>query len=441
MFFTSSVPSRLQYIVRLLFEEISGLNVTFTMSKEEYLSFSGPKIAYCREDPGDGFFVESSGLLFEKKIFPHEVAVRRYRDIPILFESAAPALPGSAGGDTVFPFDILAAAFYLVSRYEEYLPFESDKYGRFPATSSMAYREGFLGTPVVNIWLKLFMERLSRKYASLMTHYEPYRYLPTIDIDHAYAYRNRSLFRTMGGIGRSLVHGRPGEVLGRFRALAGLSDDPFDTFSFIRSIHERHQLSTKCFLLFADYGGNDNNITVKGKGMRDLVQSLSGWSALGVHPSISASEHLPRLEAEIKGLSQAAGKEITCSRQHFLKFRLPEPFRQLGRLGITDEYSMGFASNPGFRAGIAHPFNFFDLAGNEETTLRIHPVQVMDVTFRDYLRLTPAESLLQIKQIISQVRLYNGEFVSLWHNESLSDTGRWKGWKRLYEEVVNEAAI
>lgn len=439
LFFTSSVSSRIQYIVRLLFEEISGLNVTFTLSKEEYLSFAGPKMAYCREDPGDGFFLESSGLLFEKEIFPHEVAARHYRDIPILFESAVPALSGSSGGDTAFPFDILAASFYMVSRYEEYLPFESDKYGRFPATSGMAYRAGFLGIPIVNIWLKLFMERLRLKYPSLMTHQEPYRYLPTIDIDHAYAYRYRSLFRTMGGIGRSLVQGRPGEVLDRFRALAGLSDDPCDTFSFIRSLHERHQLSTICFLLFADYGGDDNNITVTGKGMLDLVKSLSGWSALGVHPSISASDHLPRLEAEIRGLAQAAGKGITRSRQHFLRFRLPETFRQLERLGITDEYSMGFASHPGFRAGIAHPFNFFNLAGNAETTLRIHPVQVMDVTFRDYLRLTPTESLQQIKQIIGQVRLYNGEFVSLWHNESLSDTGRWKGWRHLYEEVIKEA--
>ncbi|MBL7137792.1 MAG: polysaccharide deacetylase family protein [Bacteroidales bacterium] len=432
LFYTSSVPNRLRYIVHLLFKEISGLEVTFTQSQEEYLSFEGPKIAYGKEDPGGGLFMESSGLLFEQAIFAHEIPVRRFREIPVLFESTDP--------DAGFPFDLLAASFYLVSRYEEYISTKKDKYHRFPASSSLAFQGGFLDIPVVNIWLKLFIDRLRNKYPSLMTRQEPYRYLPTIDIDHAFAYRYRSFYRTMGGIGRALSHGRLVEILERLRVLTGISPDPYDTFSFIRSLHEGHQLPTLCFVLFADYGGNDNNIPVDGRGLQALMQLLATWSDVGVHPSLSSSNHPSRLQKEMDGLAKATGKEITRSRQHFLKFSFPATFQHLATLGILDEYSMGYASHSGFRAGIAHPFRFFDLTLNEEKPLRIHPVPVMDVTFRDYLRLTPEESLHEIKQIISQVRLYNGRFISLWHNESLSDSGRWKGWRRLYEEVVAEAA-
>lgn len=432
LLYTSSVPNRLRYIVHLLFEEIAGLKVTFTQSKEAYLAFEGPRMAYCKEDPGGGLFLESSGLLFEQKIFSHEIPVRRFHEIPILFESSNP--------DAGFPFDLLAASFYLVSRYEEYISVKHDKYGRFPASSSLAFRNGFLNKPVVNIWLKLFIDRLRQKFPSLMTRQDSYRYLPTVDIDHAFAYRYRSLYRTMGGIGRSLSRGRLNEVLERIRVLTGISPDPYDTFSFVRSLHERYQLSTICFVLFADYGGNDNNIPVDGKGLLELMQSLVQWSEIGVHPSLSSSKHPSRLQKEIEGLGKATEKKITRSRQHFLKFILPDTFRQLVKQGIHDEYSMGYASHPGFRAGIAHPFTFFDLTVNEEKPLRLHPVPVMDVTFRDYLRLTPDESLFEIKQIIDEVRLFNGEFISLWHNESLSDSGRWKGWRTLYEEVVKEAA-
>ncbi len=432
LLYTSSVTARLRFISHLLFEEISGLSLEFTHSKEVYLSFDGPKIAYTKEDPGGGFFMESSGLLFEQKIFPHEVPVRRFHEIPILFESTSQ--------DAGFPFDLLAASFYLVSRYEEYFAVSHDKYGRFPASSSLAFKHGFLDKPVVNIWLKLFIDRLRKRYPALMTRQLPYRYLPTIDIDHAYAYRHRSLYRTMGGIGRSLSHGRPGEVFERLQVLAGISCDPYDTFSFIRALHEKHKLSSICFVLFADYGGNDNNILVTGRGMLELIKSLIQWSELGVHPSLSSSKHPSRLQQEIEGLERATALEVTRSRQHFLKFTLPDTFRHLTKLGIRDEYSMGYASHPGFRAGIAHPFSFFDLAANEEKSLRIHPVPVMDVTFHDYLRLTWEESFSEIKQIIDQVRLFNGEFISLWHNESLSDVGRWKGWRRLYEEVVKEAS-
>jgi len=432
LIYTSSVPDRLRYIARLLFEEISGLSVTFTQSEEAFRSFEGPKLAYSKEPPGEGMFMEASGLLFEQEIFPHDIPVHRYGDLPILFESSK-----AAEG---FPFDLLAASFYLVTRYEEYLATRYDQFGRFPASSSLAFLCGFLDQPVVNCWLKLFLDRLRDYYPALMTRQEPYRYLPTIDIDHAYAYRYRPFHRTLGGVVRSLSHGRISEVLERFRVLGGLSHDPFDTYSFFRELHEQHQLSTHCFVLFADYGRNDNNIPVNSKGMQDLIRSLGQWSEIGVHPSLSSSKHPSLLQKEIEGLEAAAGKGITCSRQHFLKFSFPSTFRRLAELGIRDDYSMGYASHPGFRAGIAHPFRFFDLKHNIESDLRIHPIPVMDVTFRDYLRLTPGESMEQIKQIIRQIRFYNGQFISLWHNESLSDSGRWKGWRWLYEEVVKEAA-
>jgi hypothetical protein len=101
---------------------------------------------------------------------------------------------------------------------------------------------------------------------------------------------------------------------------------------------------------------------------------------------------------------------------------------------------MGYASQPGFRAGIAMPFLFFDLVKDETTTLTIHPVTLMDVTMKDYLRLNPVESLEKIKKMIRIIQQVNGEFVSLWHNESLGNTGRWEGWRPVYEEMVKMAS-
>ena len=101
---------------------------------------------------------------------------------------------------------------------------------------------------------------------------------------------------------------------------------------------------------------------------------------------------------------------------------------------------MGYPSHPGFRAGITIPFRFFDLASNETTPLVVHPVSVMDVTLRDYLRLSTEESLDTIIGVIKTIRSVNGDCVSLWHNESLGETGRWKGWRRVYEEMVKAAS-
>jgi hypothetical protein len=102
---------------------------------------------------------------------------------------------------------------------------------------------------------------------------------------------------------------------------------------------------------------------------------------------------------------------------------------------------MGYASHPGFRAGISMPFPFFDISRDEAASLLIHPITVMDVTMRDYLRLSPDKSLELIEDLVRSVRSVNGEFISLWHNESLGETGRWLGWRRVFEKMVSMASI
>ena len=59
---------------------------------------------------------------------------------------------------------------------------------------------------------------------------------------------------------------------------------------------------------------------------------------------------------------------------------------------------------------------------------------------KDYMKLSPEESIIRAKQLVDEVREVNGTFVTLWHNHSLNDRDEWKGWKRVYEEIVAYAA-
>ena len=98
-----------------------------------------------------------------------------------------------------FPFDIFAASFYLISRYEEYLPHKKDIYGRYAHENSLAFKEGFLHLPLINIWMEDFKKRLQVKFPTLTTHHSPFTFLPTYDIDEAYSYKYKEWWRTMGG--------------------------------------------------------------------------------------------------------------------------------------------------------------------------------------------------------------------------------------------------
>jgi hypothetical protein len=227
------------------------------------------------------------------------------------------------------------------------------------------------------------------------------------------------------------------KVTDRTNVLLGIQKDPYDQYDFIREIHKRVGLNPLYFVLFANYGRNDNNITLSGNTFRQLLRSLDDSGNVGIHPSLTSGKHPKVLHSEIRGLSKILGHEIGISRQHFLKVTFPGSYHNLIRYGITDDYSLGYASNPGFRAGIADPFPFFDLISNRSEPLMLHPVILMDVTLRDYFKLSPEEAIVLGRSFVDTVKEVKGEFVSVWHNESFEETGRWKEWRKVYEDLLS----
>ncbi|MFM7054505.1 MAG: hypothetical protein ACKOX7_07175, partial [Bacteroidota bacterium] len=84
-------------------------------------------------------------------------------------------------------------------------------------------------------------------------------------------------------------------------------------------------------------------------------------------------------------------------------------------------------------------FYFYDLDNEQVTSLRIHPFAVMDATLKYYMRIKPEEAMDHIRPVIREVRQVNGDFISLWHNESLSENKIWAGWRDVYRQMVEEA--
>jgi hypothetical protein len=60
----------------------------------------------------------------------------------------------------------------------------------------------------------------------------------------------------------------------------------------------------------------------------------------------------------------------------------------------------------------------------------------MDVTMKNYLQMNPDEAWQLIEKLMQEVKNVNGTFVSLWHNESLKDSGQWAGWRKLFELIL-----
>jgi hypothetical protein len=206
-------------------------------------------------------------------------------------------------------------------------------------------------------------------------------------------------------------------------------------YSYLKATQNTHNLKTTYFFQVGDYGKFDKNLPLK-KTLKKHIKQVLGYADVGLHPSYMSNSSFERLQKEHRELSQVMGNQVQKSRQHFLKVSFPETFENLIQLGVTEDYSLGFAQNIGFRAGIAHAFPFYNLKTNTQRPLLLYPFQVMDVTLKDYLHLNPKEAIKQLKDIKTVIQREGGEFTSLFHNSSLADTGEWAGWLAVYEEAV-----
>ena len=430
LIYTHKITPRVRYIFKHIFTRILLTEVDFTSKVEAFVAHDGPKISYTKIPLGKEFFIRSHELLFEQGVSDQEINIQRWDETPCFFNTCS---------KSAIPFDIFAAGFYLVSRYEEYLPHVKDIHGRFTSEQSLAFKFRFLEKPVVDIWAFKLREVLKERFPNYEFKERTFEYISTIDIDNAFAYKHKSLVRSSAGFFNDFFRLRLRNFWDRLTVLLNFKKDPYNTFDKILALSKEYKISTILFFLIGDYTTYDTNVSVSKNKFKLLIKHVSDYVKVGLHPSYYSMNNAMMLKKEKERLESVINIPTKKSRQHFLRFSLPETYQNLIDLEIDEDYSMGFAGHAGFRASTCTPFYFYDLDFEIQTPLKLIPFALMDTTLNDYMELTPNQALEKIKELKQEVMNVNGTFVTLFHNENLSDYLRWKGWKRLYESMLKIA--
>jgi hypothetical protein len=212
--------------------------------------------------------------------------------------------------------------------------------------------------------------------------------------------------------------------------------DPYDTYDQIEAIKFR----PKVFFLLGDYGKYDRNINWKNKELQALIKHIDSYADVGIHPSFDSFGNAPKVKIEKERLETILNREITISRQHYLRLRMPDTYQILESIGIKEDYSMGYAKHFGWRAGTSRSFYFFDLLNNQKSGLKIFPFQYMDGTLNEYLNYDIKKSKEIVQELTNQTKKYGGNFIPLWHNETIGNYGIWKDWNEVlnYNISLNE---
>jgi len=360
--YSHKITPRVRYIFKHIFTRVLLIPLDFTTKVEEFVAHNGPKMSYAKTALGNEFFIRSNELLFQQGVNDLEINIQQWDTVPCFF---------NAGAKSSIPFDIFAASFYLISRYEEYLPHVKDIHQRYTAEESLAFKNNFLEKPVVDIWAYKLLNLIKEKFPNYNFTSREYSYISTIDIDNAFAYKHKSLIRGLGGFFKDLFQFKIFNVWDRFAVVFRIKKDPFDTFNKIIEIKKQYNIRTIFFFLIADYTTFDTNVSASKNKFRLLIKSMVDYARVGLHPSYFSMQNPALLKKEKKRLENITNMPIMRSRQHYLRFSLPETYQHLIDLEITEDYSMGYASNVGFRAGTCTPFYFYDLDFEIQTPLKI----------------------------------------------------------------------
>jgi len=426
--YTHKITPRVRYIFKQICTRILGIPVSFTTKVEEFIAHDSLKMSYTKQALSHEIFIKSHELLFEQGLSDIEITIHDWGETKGFFLN---------GDKSTMPFDIFAASFYLLSRYEEYLPHVKDDYGRYPAKESLAFKHGFLNQPIVDIWAFKFREILQKNFPEFEFPNRKFIIKPVIDVPSAYNFKLKGIMRSFGGILKDLSEFKFKRLYYRFMVIFGLKNDPYDTFKYIINKQKQTKFKFLFFFLIGNYSTYDKNVSVHKKKFVSLIKQVADYCKVGLKASYFAIEDIKILKTEKIKLENIINTSLEISRNSFSKINLPESYRNLVELEVKEDYSMGYVNHIGFRAGTCTAFFFYDLDYEVQTPLRINSYHLLDYTLLNTQSLLDKKKVLN--EIISQVKSVNGEFVPVFHNYTFSNIERWYGFKELFNFILESA--
>jgi hypothetical protein len=417
--FVDEINQRLIYALNLLLAD-KGVNYNLTNDPTHFERIDEPKFVYSDKPFKTNYLtISPADLLFESDVHPVHVEKVLWEGVEIISFKNKP--------------DIIASAFYVASLYHEYLSDDKDNHNRIIGKDSFLDKNGWLKQCVVDRWSEQLIAYLNAQLSTAFTITKsPLKIIPTFDIDNTYAYKLKVGFRKHMSILKDWSKFDKTRLVERNEVLAGTKRDPYDTFDYIKNIAERG-FEVKLFWLLGDFSTFDRNINWKNPHQQRLIQKMNKVVSVGLHPSYKSNEALGVLGEEKKRLEKITGNPVEIARQHFLKIEHPKTFSTLENNGFKHDYSLGFADVVGFRAGLSRPFPWFNLKTNQISDLTLHPLAYMEGTLKDYMNLSVDEAKEVVQELVGEVKLHGGNFICLWHNETIGDYGSWKGWTDVLE--------
>ena len=334
--------------------------------------------------------------------------------------------------------DLIASAFFMLTRWEETISEDRDEHDRFPDSSALSVREQFHERPVVNEYIEFFRSLLSHWNDTAIAYNRHYEPLITHDVDEIT--RAFPFFKQLRILGADLIRRHSIKEFFRslkkgFQVAVDPKNDDSWTFERFMKVSEQYNLTSRFYFIPGKKGEEDFRYPINHPHTLKAIQSIHKRNHIvGIHPSYRVKNEQSYFSEEKQRLENASNQKIVEGRHHYLRINLPYTLRFWEQDQMKFDSSIGYTKHIGFRAGICYPYPFFDILERKQLQLIERPLILMDVAlFHQTKQVETMKS--KLKTLTHQVRKYEGELVFLWHNNNIHHP-HWRKIGLSYEDFI-----
>ena len=425
LIYTHQLNARIRYVFTHFFETYTNNPIQITNVLETFIAHNGPKFSYTNKKLSNEFFVQSNSLLFEQGVREQDIKISRWQTTPIFFP---------CNEESSIPYDIFAATFYMLSRYEEHIPHLKDDMNRFYTSGSLAGKHKFANKPVVDMWARQFLDNFSVVFPETLANPPKVRLQTILEVPEAYAYKSKSMLRTLVESGFDFFNLRFVKLFERFAARLSFRPDPLDTYYSWIDLHQKHKIPTKVMFMFARPSANDRNISIFKRRFLERIKDVADYVPTSILASYQSTDQPSLLQIEANRLSEIIHHPLRDIRQHLIRLRFPTTYDYFAKLGFVNDYSLQFVDYLGYRAGTGFPFHFYNLSKEQRSNLFIHPVVAHEAILRSkrYPRIA--------RRLLEQCKTYNREYGTpltlVLTNNIMDKRVKNKPWRRMFTDFL-----
>lgn len=346
--------------------------------------------------------------------------------------------------------DIFGSCFFMLTRYEEIVVKEKDCYDRMDYVNSIAEKSNFLNRPIVNEYIELLYNIIKSIDDSIIKKQRVYKVIPTHDIDKPlgmlYDSKLQILRHFAGDIlirksFKSLIT-RVKECLELFFCKGEYINKKFETYKFMINESKKYNLKNIFFFMNSKKSKFDGNYNVDDDNIKNIFKYINKNSHfIGLHPSYLSYKSESIIQEETMDINRVLDEcnlnNIVGARQHYLKWCNPTTWQIYENADIMFDSSLTFAGKAGFRCGTCYEYSVYDLLNRKKLKLKEKPLIVMDGTLTEYMKLSYDDALKYVVYLARQCKLYNGDFIILWHNTTLDNLEERKFYTHMLSIICN----